>query len=759
MKWVFVFVVLLAVEFPFSASEVPRFSYIVHVDKSKKPEQFGLHRDWYVSMLNETNQSILYTYDVVMHGFAAKLTSREAKSMEKMNGCLGVYRDSLNQLHTTRTPDFLKLTVNDGPWEKSSFGDNIIVGMLDSGVWPESKSFSGRGLSQVPAKWKGKCESGDGFNSTHCNRKLIGARFFLSGYEAVVGLIPVDQDYRSPRDADGHGTHTASTAAGSAVQGVNLLGFAQGTARGMAVKARLAIYKVCWPQGCADSDILAGMETAISDGVDVLSLSIGGANGRPYYSDPIAIGALEATLKGVFVACSAGNSGPTPSDISNTAPWIATVGASTIDRAFPGPVALGNGKTYVGSSLYKGSPAGNKQLPLVYASMASNNSAANLCLPGSLDSTMVRRKIVLCDRGVNGRAEKGLVVQQAGGAAMILANELSSGDELTTDCHLLPATIVGFRSGKHIKDYINSTRNPTATIRLDGSTVVRKVRAPMVAGFSSRGPNPVVPELLKPDLIAPGVDILAAWSRRNAPTTLKSDNRRVDYNIISGTSMSCPHVSGIAALVRSVHPTWSPAAIKSALITSSLQVDNIGKSIRDSVTKRIASPFVLGAGHVNPSGALDPGLIYDLGINDYVRFLCSLSYSNQQIRILTKMNYSCPKLPSQPGDLNYPSFSVIFRPRSSVHVTRRIVTNVGQSPCVYALSVQSPPSVNISVQPEVVIFQKANQKASFSVRFESKIASSVKNAGRQEFGQLTWKCMKGGSYVVRSPIAIVWNLN
>jgi len=736
-------------------------SYIVYMDKSMKPDHFSLHQHWYTSMVDQVSGSksdpaaMLYMYDTVMHGFSAKLTSTGAQAMENMDGCLAVFPDSVSRLHTTRTPDFLGLSSSDGLWPQSHYGDDVIVGMLDTGIWPESKSFSDQGLiTQVPEKWKGECQVGSEFNTSHCNNKIIGARYFVKGYEAMYGPIDEKEESRSPRDTEGHGTHTSSTAAGSEVPGSSLLGFARGTARGIATKARLAVYKVCWAVDCVNSDVLAGMEAAVSDGVDLLSLSLGLVSDAAYYDDPIAIGALGAIEKGVFVACSAGNSGL--SAIFNTAPWITTVGASTIDRAFPAPVVLGNGKSYMGSSLNKGKTLANEQLPLVYGKTASSKENANFCLDGSLDPNMVRGKIVLCDIGGNGRTEKGLVVRRAGGAGMILANEPEDGEDSSTNCHLLLATRVDSKAGQYIRAYINTTRNPMATIKSEGLTVVGKARAPVVTAFSSRGPNTVVPEILKPDLVAPGVNILAAWTGHAGPTGLISDKRRVDFNIISGTSMSCPHVTGIAALIRAAHPDWTPAAIKSALMTSSMPFDNLKSPIRDSITALPANAFAVGAGHVNPNAALDPGLVYDLGIDDYVSFLCGLNYTAKQIHILTKKASSCPKLLSTPGDLNYPSFSVLFKPRNSIHITRRTVTNVGGAPSVYEVTVESPANVSIIVEPRTLAFRKGNQKANYTVRFESKIASDRKSRVRPEFGQILWKCLKGGTQVVRSPVAIVW---
>lgn len=335
----------------------------------------------------------------------------------------------------------------------------------------------------------------------------------------------------SPRDDDGHGTHTASIAASSRVANASLLGYACGTARGMVTHARVATYKVCWKTGCFGSDILAGMDRAIQDGVDVLSLSLGGGS-APYYRDTIAIGAFTAMEKGIFVSCSAGNSGPTKATLANVAPWIMTVGAGTLDRDFPAYVFLGDNSKVTGVSLYSGKGMGNKPVSLVYNE--GSNGSANLCLPGSLEPEFVRGKVVICDRGINARVEKGAVVRDAGGIGMILANTAASGEELVADSHLLPAVAVGKKAGDKIREYAKSA-NPKAFLTF-GGTVLNVRPSPVVAAFSSRGPNTVTPQILKPDLIGPGVNILAAWSEANGPTELEKDTRRTQFNIMSGMS-------------------------------------------------------------------------------------------------------------------------------------------------------------------------------------------------------------------------------
>ncbi|MCH95370.1 subtilisin-like protease [Trifolium medium] len=338
-------------------------------------------------------------------------------------------------------------------------------------------------------------------------------------------------DTISPRDRDGHGTHTATTAAGSAVANATLLGYATGTARGMAPQARIAVYKVCWTDGCFASDILAGIDQAIQDGVDVLSLSLGGSSSTPYYFDTVAIGAFAAVERGIFVSCSAGNTGPRSGSLSNVAPWLMTVGAGTLDRDFPAYAMLGNGKRFSGVSLYSGEGMGNEPVGLVYFNERFNSSSS-ICMPGSLDPQIVRGKVVVCDRGVNSRVEKGTVVSDAGGVGMILANTAASGEGLVADSHLVPAVAVGKTEGDEIKEYASLDRNPTAVLSF-GGTVLNVKPSPVIASFSSRGPNGVTPQILKPDIIGPGVNILAGWTGAVGPSG-SQDTRKTQFNIMSG---------------------------------------------------------------------------------------------------------------------------------------------------------------------------------------------------------------------------------
>ncbi|KAF5204110.1 Subtilisin-like protease SBT1.6 [Thalictrum thalictroides] len=671
-------------------------TYIFRVDEDSKPSIFPSHYHWYTSSFADPIQ-ILHVYDTVFHGFSATLTSIQATSILQHPSVLAAFEDRRRQLHTTRSPQFLGLRNQRGLWSESDYGSDVIVGVLDTGIWPERRSFSDLNLGPIPSKWKGVCETGFQFSSAHCNRKIVGARFFAKGHEAAgrstggMGGINQTVEFRSPRDADGHGTHTASTAAG--------------------------------------------------DGVS-----------SPYYLDPIAIGSYGAASRGVFVASSAGNDGPTGMSVTNLAPWLTTVGAGTIDRNFPSYVILGNGKKLSGVSLYSGLPLNGKMFPVVYPGK-SGLLSASLCMENSLDPKLINGKIVICDRGSNPRVAKGLVVKKAGGVGMILANGASHGEGLVGDAHLIPACALGANEADSVKSYISSTLNPTATIVFRG-TVVGIKPAPIIASFSARGPNGLTPEILKPDLMAPGVNILAAWTDAIGPTGLDSDNRKSEFNILSGTSMACPHISGAAALLKSAHPDWSPAAIRSAMMTSASNNNNLFESMTDESTGKPATPFDIGSGHVNLDLAMDPGLVYDIGSNDYVNFLCSINYDPKMIQVITRMPARCPARKALPENLNYPSISAVFpisSPRMQTKTFIRTVTNVGPLNSVYTSKIEVPKGASVTVIPSKLVFSSTVKKLSFAVTITASSKSLVMGDSGGAFGYLSWL---DGRHVVRSPIAI-----
>ncbi|CAN1277946.1 Subtilisin-like protease 3 [Linum perenne] len=354
------------------------------------------------------------------------------------------------------------------------------------------------------------------------------------------------------------------------------------------------------------------MDAAIEDGVDVLSLSLGTSSVH-LYDDVIALGAFRAIQSGIFVSCSAGNSGPDSSSVENEAPWILTVGASTIDRDIRATVTLGNNKQFHGQSLFQPKDFHPQPLPIIDAGSSGNASAA-FCGPKSLKNIDVRGKIVLCQIGFVPNVYKGREVNENGGVAMILINDFTEGYTTDAEDHVLPASHINYKDGLAIKAYLSSTSSPTATISFQG-TLIGKSNAPQVASFSSRGPSRQTPGILKPDIIGPGLNILAAWGQ-------SVDNSTNSFNIVSGTSMSCPHLSGVAALLKAAHMDWSPAAIKSAI-------------------------FDMGAGHVNPPRALDPGLIYDIQPDDYIAYICSLGYNDTQIRMIVQRSVDVEVEPAE----------------------------------------------------------------------------------------------------------------
>ncbi|XWS67745.1 hypothetical protein CRYUN_Cryun04dG0031800 [Craigia yunnanensis] len=720
------FLLFIYSNFPISfCSDQTVKTFIFRVDSQSKPSIFTTHYHWYTSEFAEPTR-ILHIYDTVFHGFSASVTETHAASLSNHPSVLAVFEDRRRELHTTRSPQFLGLRNQHGLWSDSDYGSDVIIGVFDTGIWPERRSFSDTNLGPVPARWKGVCQTGAKFVAKNCNRKLIGARVFSKGHEAAAGpggpIAGINEtiEFMSPRDADGHGTHTASTAAGRHAFRASMGGYAAGIAKGVAPKARLAVYKVCWKNsGCFDSDILAAFDAAVNDGVNVISISIGGGEGisSPYYLDPIAIGAYGAVSRGVFVSSSAGNDGPNLMSVTNLAPWLVTVGAGTIDRNFPADVILGDGRRLNGVSLYSGEQLKGKMYPLVYPGK-SGVLSASLCMENSLDPNVVKGKIVICDRGNSPRVAKGLVVKNSGGVGMILANGVSNGEGLVGDAHLLPACALGSDEGDAVKSYVSSSANPTATIDIKG-TVIGIKPAPVVASFSARGPNGLNPEILKPDLIAPGVNILAAWTDAVGPTGLDSDQRKTEFNILSGTSMACPHVSGAAALLKSAHPDWSPAAIRSAMMTTATITDNKNQPMIDEATGNRSTPYDFGAGLLNLDRAMDPGLIYDITNNDYENFLCAIGYN--------------------PKD-----------PTSKTFI--RTVTNLGQTNAVYVAKIEAPKGVTVTVKPVKLVFTPAVKKMSFLVTITADSKHLVLDDAGAVFGSLSWT--DGNNHVVRSPIVV-----
>ncbi|XP_055821083.1 subtilisin-like protease [Solanum dulcamara] len=730
-----IFAILACFSWPSMQSDLE--TYIVHVESpesqiSTESSRMDLE-SWYKSFIPKTiatagsneKPRLIYSYHNVIIGFAARLSAKQVKEMEKKPGFISAWPQNRLSLHTTLTPSFLGLQQNVGLWRDANYGKGVIIGVLDTGITPDHPSFNDEGMPPPPAKWKGKCESNF---TTKCNNKLIGARNF-----------PITSD--SPIDNQGHGTHTSSTAAGSFVKGANVYGNAKGTGAGIAPLAHLAIYKVCDLE-CFESDILAAMDAAIDDGVDILSLSLGGGS-MSFYKDVIALGAYSAGKRGVLVSCSAGNGGPSDSTLSNEAPWILTVGASTIDRKLKATVTLGNKKAFEGESAFHPKVPISAFSPLIDPSLSAINFHNPFCDTGTLNDPELKGKIVMCMLGGNNSfIEKGQAVKDAGGVGMIIYSIPEYGFTTFADAHVLPALFITYKYGMEILHYMNKTDKPTARLSFQG-TIIGDKDAPVVAAFSSRGPSFASPGILKPDIIGPGLNILAGW-----PTSVDyNKHTKSTFNILSGTSMSCPHLSGVAALLKSTHPTWSPAAIKSAIMTTANTVNLDNNPILD---ERLlpANTFAIGAGHVNPSRANDPGLIYDTQFKDYLPYLCGLNYTNQQVGIILQHKVDCKEVKHIPeAQLNYPSFSIKLGENSQTYT--RTVTNIGKAKSSYSVEIVSPPGVSVIVKPSTLKFSKLNQKLKYQVTFTRR-DNSTNSVIAQGF--LKWSNKK---YSVRSPIAVV----
>ncbi|CAN0890864.1 Subtilisin-like protease SBT5.4 [Linum grandiflorum] len=701
----------------------------------------------------KARDSLGYSYTWNINGFSAKLDEEEAAEIAKNPRVVSVFLDRGRKLHTTRSWDFMSLEnhgaeSSPGPlWKAANYGEGTIIATLDSGVWSESKSFDDEGYGPVPSKWKGFCQ-----NNTKagvpCNRKLIGARYFSKGFVSFGGRP--EESFASARDSKGHGTHTLSIAGGNFVPNVMFLNSTAGTVKGGSPRARVAAYKVCWPGlnniGCYDSDILAAFDAAINDGVDVISASIGG-EALNYFEDAIAIGSFHAVQKGIAVACSAGNAGPNTGTVINVAPWITTVAASTLDRKFTAFVQLRGGLRIEGETLH-GSLAGNKIYPL---SLASEVRAANvsiddalLCKSNTLDPNKARGKILVCLRGPNPILEKGQEAASAGAVGMILCNDKLRGDALILYPHVLPALHITYNDSLALFNYINSTKDPQAYISAL-TTEINFKPAPVMAGFSAAGPNTITPQILKPDITAPGVQIIAAWTQAKQ-TEKGADPRIFPYYFDSGTSMSSPHVAGVFGLLRTVYPAWSPAAIRSAIMTTATTRDNTGNPIRDSLMER-ATPFSYGSGHIMPNDAMNPGLVYDLTETDYLNFLCASGYNKTLLSNFTDTPYKCPEPAPSILDLNYPSITVPALPSTgSITMTRKL-KNVGK-PGKYAVSVDEPTEVSVSVEPDVLTFDKEGEEKEFKVTVKAKLDVQ---GNEYVFGGITWT---DGVHYVRSPVAV-----
>ncbi|WP_412541288.1 S8 family peptidase [Longispora sp. K20-0274] len=696
------------------------------------------------------------TYDTAFNGFAAKLTSTQAAQLEKTPGVKNVIKSEMLHVDTFSTPKFLGLDGATGAWQKqfggqAHAGEGVIVGVVDSGFSPDNPSFGP--LSEprpdsalIGSKWKagsvvGNTDNRDGSvvcdpgtdapakaAPIACNNKVIGARWYRTG------ITQIPDEFDSPRDYTSHGSHTASTAAGNAnVAASAPNGYQYGNISGMAPAARLAIYKVCWAidyvggNSCSNVDSVKAIDQAVYDGVDVINYSISGSTTSVV--DPVEIAFLNAAQAGVFVSASAGNSGDTVgvSSVAHNSPWLTTVAASTHDRAFKKSVTLGNGATYTGQGLAGAVPLTDLVDSVNVGLAGKPANEVELCFVGSLDPAKVAGKTVLCKRGTNDRTAKSQAVKDAGGVGMVLYNP--TPNSLAADLHAVPTVHVNNVEGAAIKAYIAAGGTPKASL---SAAEQYSARAPEMAGFSSYGPALAGGgNLLKPDITAPGVDIVAA---------VKSNGTTPQWGSMQGTSMSSPHIAGIGALIKSAHQDWSPMAIKSAIMTTATQKDNNGLPIQN--LGKDATPLNFGAGHVQPAKAFDPGLVYESTLENWFSYICALG----QKPAASVMDLNCDDFPKiDPSDLNGPSIAI--GGLGGTQTVTRTVKNVTNKVALYTAKVEAPAGTTVQVTPSRLALAPGK-----SATFRVKITWSGAPFGKYTFGALTWNDSNGHS--VRSPIAV-----
>jgi subtilisin family serine protease len=606
---------------------------------------------------------ILRTFTVVYGGASMLVPAGAIRELLQVPGVVAVQRDRLSHTLTTTTPHFLgadRVWPNIGGPRRA--GRNVVVGVLDSGIWPEHPSFEDLGLGAFPPA--AGCEFGDGSDPRlgepfTCNRKLVGAYSFTDTYMDVIGAEPGEfcnnaTGECSARSSDGHGTHTASTAAGAPTT-ASVFGLPRGRMSGVAPGARVIAYRVCLDLGCYSSDSVSAVEQAVIDGVDVINFSISG--GSDPYSDPVELAFLDAYAAGIEVNASAGNSGPGPATAQHGGPWVTTVGASYGPRAFMTNLRLrapdGAMLDLPGSTITRGVTG-----KTVVSAVDVPGYADAFCLtpmaPGS-----VTDQVVVCARGMDTRVEKSFNVRGGGAAGMILYNP--THQDLFTDNFWIPTVMLeGPEPATTLLSFLDSHTGVRSTWTT-GRAV--PINADQMTTFSSRGP---VGGFIKPDVTAPGLQVLAGDTP--APIDVSSGPPGQLFQSIAGTSMSSPYAAGVAALIRAVHPIWTAGQVKSALMTSALQT----ATKEDGVTP--ADPFDDGAGSIRADRAVHPTLTFDVPATDYV---------------------AAGTDPTRWVDLNLPSIDAIDMP--GVLATIRYGRNVSGSPQTFAGSAVAPAGATIDV--------------------------------------------------------------
>ena len=658
-----------------------------------------------------------YHYTTSLNGFAVALTAAQARSLSTNDGVLAVVPDRVRHTQSWQSSELAGPLPRRTAAPSGPTGTDVVIGVVDTGIDSGSPSFAPLGR-RVPGTYTGDCQAGsdnDESAAYGCSDKVVGGRWFARGQGGAQAVW--SDEYLSPADYAGHGTRTASTAAGDARRQVKAGGIALGGVTGAAPDARVASYKVCWAaeggtDSCMTSDALAGIDQAVADGVDVLSYGVAGAPADVV--DPVELAFMHAADAGVFVATAAGNGGRGASP-GHPSPWTTTVGAASND-AHVATVVLGNGERYVGASV---TPRDVASAPLVLARDAaaegSSGTDAQLCFPGSLDPAAVAGAIVVCDRGTNDRVEKSAVVDVAGGVGMVLLNP--TVDSVNPDLHAVPTVHLPETAYDGVYSYAESADVATATIRADIGRMLPQ--PPALASFSARGPSLVAGgDLLKPDLVAPGVGVLTAVASAGG-----AEAAGRGYGLSSGTSVSAAYVAGLAARLQQAHPDWSPMAVKSALMTTASDLTDTD------------DPFDQGAGFVRPQQALDPGLVVDSGISDWSSYLAGQGYGEW---------FGAD--PVRAANVNVPS--VVISDLAGRQVVQRTVTNVGRRTATYSVSAHGIEGISVTAVPSVFSLAPGERQ-----RLRLRFVRDNADLGTYQTGVVRLNDGPGG-HLVRLPLAL-----
>ncbi|KAM7254758.1 hypothetical protein ACFE04_019999 [Oxalis oulophora] len=710
----------------------------------------------------------LYSYHYLTNGFAVFLTPQQADKLSTKKEVANVVLDFSVRTATTHTPQFLGLP--DGAWAQQggyeTAGEGIVIGFIDTGIDPTHPSFADDATEHsypVPEHFSGICEVTRDFPSGSCNRKLIAARHFAAS-AITRGIFNISQDFASPSDGDGHGTHTASIAAGNYGIPVLVAGHHFGNASGMAPRAHVAIYKALYKRfGGFAADVVAAIDQAAADGVDIINLSVT-PNRRPpgiaTFFNPIDMALLSAVKAGIFVVQAAGNTGPSPKSMSSFSPWIFSVGAASHDRVYSNSIFLGNNVTISGVGLASGTKK-DTMYTLISATHALNNDTTSDMYVGECQDSsyfnkdVVQGNLLICSYSIRFVLGVSTVHQSLETAKNLSAagivfymDPFVIGFQLNPTPMTLPGIIISSpEDSKKFLQYYNSS------LERDGSTkeIVRfggtasllgglKANysnvAPKVMFYSARGPDPEDSSLddadiLKPNLVAPGSYIWGGWSSLGSDSVEFSGE---NFALISGTSMAAPHIAGLAALIKQKFPSFSSSAIGSALSTSASLFDKNGDPIMaqrayafPDQNQSPATPFDYGSGFVNPTSALDPGLIFDSDYSDYMSFLCGINGSAPAVLNFTGQNCATYNSSLSGTDLNLPSITIakLDEPRT----IQRSVINVAGNNESYSVGCSPPYGVSMKVTPSH-FFLSAGEKQVLSISLNATMNGTSASFGR-----------------------------